>query len=245
MSDLFMIYLDNTNEPQTIPRLFKYKGIQNFYIVKGKDLHHARSVVLNLFKHLPPAVMVDISKCLSGVNLNSVTSHLKNPNIGLWSFIPHGNYKQPGQQVRYPNPDELLKPSADGTSAARNYVPPKPIVPVGQDDTMSNVPLNDLSDDDRKILESKQVPQIPNNSQFTPEQMAVMMQMMQMMMGKTAPQNPIKTERDVPNSIPISHLEDDDLQRRIQANMKPRKVDDDGAHYEPIGGDIDLSKIDG
>lgn len=240
MDDCYHVYLDNTNAPETVPGIFKWVGPQNWYVVKARDTEHAKAIVLNLFRHHGDAVMARLSRCLSATKSKVIYDHLKNAGVNLWSYIPHGNYRQPGQQPRYPSVEEIARTDANGHSVSRNYVPPKPVVPEGQDDSNIQVSKSELGAEDAAIVNSN--PQMPAN--MNPQQMMQMMQQMMSMMGMQ-PQG-LPTDEDVNSvqgSVPIS--QDPKLQEELRNKMdkiitKPRG--EDVSPDEALGGDIDISQ---
>lgn len=252
MDDTYHVYLDNTNSPETVPHIFKWVGPQNWYVVKAKDTEHAKSIVLNLFRHHGDRVMYVISKCLSATKTKAIYDHLKNPNVGLWSYIPHGNYRQPGQQANYPSVDEIAKTDREGHSVSRTYVPPKPLVPEGQNDANVELSNADLRAEDVAIVRGNKNQQMPQMSpNMTPDQMMAMMQQMMTMMqnGGQMPQqqNGDVTENDIPNSRSINQTDAQtqmELQEKMSKIMSPPRGSDPDDTDEIIGGDIDLSKID-
>ena len=252
MDDFYHVYLDNTNAPNTVPNIFKWVGPQNWYIVKAKDVNHAKSIVLALFQHHGDAVMKILSGCLSATKVSAIYNHLKTPNINLWSYISHGNYRQPGQQTRYPSPDQIAKTDREGHSVSRDYVPPKPVVPAGQDDTNVTLGIGEVGAEDVKIVNKK--PQqgsseLPAN--MDPQQMMAMMQQMMATMAamqgqpqqNTLPQDEVNNIQD---SRPIT--QDPELQQELARKMqniitKPRG-EDISEEDDILGADLDISKID-
>lgn len=244
MDDCYHVYLDNTNAPQTVPGIFKWVGPQNWYVVKARDTEHAKAIVLSLFQQHGDNVMAVLSRCLSATKSKVIYDHLGNAGVNLWSYIPHGNYRQPGQQARYPSADEIAKTDANGHSVSRNYVPPKPVVPEGQDDTNSQVDKSSMGSEDAAIVRNQGQPQMPAN--MDPQQMMQMMTQMMAAMGMQPPAQALPTEDDVNNvqgSVPIG--QDPELQERLRQKMdgiitKPRG--EDASPEEALGGDIDISQ---
>lgn len=102
----WLVVIDTTNRPFDA-RGFQ-PGIQNFYICLAPDANTAKNIVLNTFRN-KPAIIAQLINSTYVTPLPSITQ-LLTPSQALWSYIPLGGMRAPGQQKRIPSPDSLLKP---------------------------------------------------------------------------------------------------------------------------------------
>lgn len=84
------------------------KGIQNVYICLAPDEKTAKVMVLNTFRN-NPQIIHSLVYAISATPLETITK-LLNPNQALWSYVPMGGMRAPGQQKRIPTPESLLDP---------------------------------------------------------------------------------------------------------------------------------------
>jgi hypothetical protein len=113
----YLVVIDTTNRPFDA-RAFK-PGIQNFYICLAPDEKTAKNIVLNTFRS-NPAVIQQLINSVVATPINTIIDLLR-PNQALWSYVPIGGMRAPGQQKRIPSPDEVLNP------ASLDYKNPIPI----------------------------------------------------------------------------------------------------------------------
>ncbi len=102
----WLVVIDTTNRPFDA-RGFK-PGIQNFYICLAPDANSAKNMVLNTFRQ-NPAVIPQLINSTYVTPLQAI-SQLLTPAQSLWSYVPMGGMRAPGQQKKIPSPDSLLRP---------------------------------------------------------------------------------------------------------------------------------------
>ncbi len=99
----YLVTIDTTNRPSA--KGFR-PGIQNFYICIAPGEPEAKNLVLSTFRS-NPNLLNQLIACTNVTELDSIT-RLLTPQQALWSYIPIGGIRAPGQQKLIPNPDSLV-----------------------------------------------------------------------------------------------------------------------------------------
>lgn len=122
----YLVTIDTTNRPSA--KGFR-PGIQNFYICIAPGEPEAKNLVLSTFRS-NPNLLNQLIACTNAAELDSIT-RLLSPQQALWSYIPIGGIRAPGQQKLIPNPDSLVNQNpqihqkGDYSPSVKPIAPPK------------------------------------------------------------------------------------------------------------------------
>lgn len=116
----YVVTIDTTSRPNA--KGFR-PGIQNFYICLAPGEMEAKNLVLSTFRS-NPNFLNQLLPCTSATPLESITK-LLSPNQALWSYIPIGGIRAPGQQKLIPSPESLVhqNPTINMESSRENFTP--------------------------------------------------------------------------------------------------------------------------
>jgi hypothetical protein len=116
----YVVTIDTTGRPNA--KGFR-PGIQNFYICIAPGEMEAKNLVLSTFRS-NPNFLNQLLPCTSATPLESITK-LLSPNQALWSYIPIGGVRAPGQQKLIPNPESIVQhnPIVNMESSKENFAP--------------------------------------------------------------------------------------------------------------------------
>lgn len=139
----YIVTIDTTDRPSA--KGFR-PGIQNFYICIAPGEMEAKNLVLSTFRGRPD-FLNQLLPCTSATPLESITK-LLSPNQALWSYIPIGGVRAPGQQKLIPNPDSVVQhnPIINMQSTKENFTPSsKQVAPPKTYDAQATLDMNEAN----------------------------------------------------------------------------------------------------
>lgn len=122
----YLVTIDTTNRPNA--KGFR-PGIQNFYFCIAPGEVEAKNLILSTFR-ANPGLLNQLIPCTNACELDLIT-RLLTPNQTLWSYIPIGNVRAPGQQKLIPSPDSLVNQNPT-IHAQGSYTPSAKPIPKPQ-----------------------------------------------------------------------------------------------------------------
>ena len=233
--ETYLVVIDSTHMPSAKSLS---KNIQNFYFIKANDSNMAKQMVINTFRQRPQ-IAADVTRCISATPIKAITD-LLNERQNVWSYVPIGNVRAPGQQGTGAALQQIERLNEQGRTqevSHRDYQPPKP-------ETYDAVAKN--ADDMVKEI-------TPQQPAVDPAMFAQFQAFMQMMGGGAPGVTPALQEQAAA-SVTITKADpssDPELAARIRANISPTLeiVPDDD--IDNFGGDAagadwnsDLTSID-
>ena len=139
----YVVTIDTTGRPNA--KGFR-PGIQNFYICIAPGEMEAKNLVLSTFRS-NPNFLNQLLPCTSATPLESITK-LLSPNQALWSYIPIGGVRAPGQQKLIPNPESIVQhnPIVNMESSKENFAPSsKQVAPPKTYEAQANLDMQEAN----------------------------------------------------------------------------------------------------